>query len=207
MQQFEIELPFFCGFYESPLYNCDTLYWETYDEDSMEHYRNIFDDETLEADDLDIDWERFKNEVSEAFVDAFFQCDECPDFIEKMEFSEVVSPRYYNFETDKIYVTITIADDWKSQIKAFMDENKDWLTKRIREDWSDRDGFWSYMDNTFDYWYEELQKDEPDTRYIGIIIKYMMYLTNKNVRDDLICDVLDDLYIGEYIINTKEKKN
>ena len=204
---FEIELPFFCGFYESPLYNCDTLYWETHDEDNMEYYREVFEDDTLTEDDLDIDFKRYTHDCCEFFVDAFYNNVDCPDFIEGMEFSEMTSPRYYNFEIDRVYANVNFAEDWRDKVKSFMDENKEWLTKVIDEDWTSRDGFWSYMENTFDYWYDELQNDEPDVRYIGIMIGYMMKRANKNIYDELICDTLEDIYLGEYIINLKEKKN
>lgn len=203
--KFEIQLPFFCGFYESPLYNSDILYWETYGEDNMEYYRGLFDDETLEADDLDIDFPRFKEECAKAYIDAFFNNQECPDFIEKMEFSEIVSPRYYNFETDKLYVNVEFAKGWRDKVKAFMDKNKEWLTDRIKEEWTSRDGFCSYMDNTYNFWYEELQKDEPDVRYIGVMIGYIMEVAKSDIYEELITDTLEDFYISEYIINTKEK--
>lgn len=204
-KNFEIRLPFFCGFYESPLYNSDTLYWET-TEDEMEYWRERFDDETLTADDLDIDFPRFKEECAKEYMDVFFNNADCPDFIKSMEFSEIVSPPYYNFETDKLYVNVEFEEDWRDKVKSFMDENKEWLTERIKEEWSSRDGFCSFMDNTYDGWYEELQKDYADERYIGVMIGYIMELANKNIYDDLITDTLEDFYISEYIFNTKEKK-
>lgn len=204
-KNFEIRLPFFCGFYESPLYNSDTLYWET-TEDEMEYWRERFDDETLTAGDLDIDFPRFKEECAKEYMDVFFNNADCPDFIKSMEFSEIVSPPYYNFETDKLYVNVEFEEDWRDKVKSFMDENKKWLTERIKEEWSSRDGFCSFMDNTYDGWYEELQKDDADERYIGVMIGYIMELANKDIYDDLITDTIEDFYISEYIFNTKEKK-
>lgn len=200
---FEIRLPFFCGFYESPLYNSDILYWET-TEDDMEYWRERFDDETLTADDLDIDFPRFKEECAKAYIEVFFNNADCPKFIKNMKFSEIVSPLYYNYETDKIYVNVEFEDDWRDKVKTFMDENKEWLTERIKEEWSSRDGFCSFMDNTYEGWYEELQKDDADERYIGVMIGYIMLLANKRIYNDLITDTLEDFYIGEYIINVKE---
>ena len=202
---FEIRLPFFCGFYESPLYNSDTLYWETTEEE-MEYWRDKFGDETLTADDLDIDFPRFKEECAKEYIDVFFNNAVCPDFIKSMEFSEIVSPPYYNFETDKLYVNVEFEEDWRNKVKTFMEKNKEWLTKRIKEEWTSRDGFCSFMDNTYDGWYEELQKDNADERYIGVMIGYIMVLSNKGIYNELIADTLEDFYIGEYIINTKEKK-
>lgn len=202
---FEIRLPFFCGFYESPLYNSDILYWET-TEDDMEYWRELFEDETLTADDLDIDFPRFKEECAKAYMEAFFNNADCPKFIKNMEFSELVSPRYYNYETDKLYVNVEFEEDWRDKVKTFMEENKEWLTKRIGEDWTSYDGFTSFMSNNYDDWRKEFQKDDVDERYICTMIGYMMLLVNDSIYNDLITDTLESFYIMEYIINTKEEK-
>lgn len=87
-----------------------------------------------------------------------------------------------------------------------MEENKEWLTKRIKEDWTSRDGFCSFMDNTYDYWCDELQKDEPDVRYLGVIVTYMMWSENEDIYEEIITDTLEDFYVSEYIINLKDEK-
>ena len=204
-KNFEIQLPFFCGFYESPLYNCDTLYWET-TENEMEYWRERFDDETLTADDLDIDFPRFTEECAKAYMDVFFNNADCPGFIKSMEFSKIVSPSYYNFETDRLFVNVEFEEDWRDKVKTFMDENKEWLTERIKKDWSSCDGFFSFMDNTYEGWFNELQSDDADERYIGVMIGYIMYCANEDIYDDLITDTLENFYISEYIFNTKENK-
>lgn len=205
--QFEIQVPFFCGFYESPLYNSDTLYCEVHDEDNLEYYKGRFDDDTLTEDDLDIDFKAYKTDCCKVYIDAFYNSMDCPDFIESMEFVELSSPRYYNFETDRLFAKVTLSENWRDKVKEFMDENKEWLTDRIAAEWTSRDGFLSYIDNTYDYWYNELQKDEPDVRYLSAMIGYMMLMENKDIYYDLIMDTLDSLYINEYIINLKEQKD
>ena len=202
---FEIRLPFFCGFYESPLYNSDTLYWET-TEDDMEYWQALFEDETLTADDLDIDFPRFKEECAKAYMEAFFNDANCPNFIKNMEFSELVSPRFYNYETDKLYVNVEFEEDWRDKVKTFMEDNKEWLTERIREEWTSCDGFNSFMSNNYDVWYKEFQKDDVDERYVAAMIGYIMLLANDSIYNDLITDTLESFYIREYIINTKEEK-
>ena len=202
---FEIRLPFFCGFYESPLYNSDTLYWET-TEDDMEYWRELFEDETLTADDLDIDFPRFKEECAKAYMEAFFNNANCPNFIKNMGFSELVSPRYYNYETDKLYVNVEFEEDWRDKVKTFMEDNKEWLTERIEKEWTSYDGFKSFMSNNYDDWRKEFQKDDVDERYVAAMIGYIMLLANDSIYNDLITDTLESFYIREYIINTKEEK-
>lgn len=203
---FTIELPFFPGFYESFLYNSDMVWYEFNDKGNLAHYRDYFGDNTLTEDDLDIDFDQYTDDVSKSFVRMFYCCDECPDFIEDMKFNELVSPKYYNYSTDRLYVDIKLTDDWKKKVFAFMDENEEWLSKRIASDWTSYDGFCSFMSNELCQWREEFEKPEPDERYIEYIIRYMMYKQNKNISDELSCDVLGEICISSYVINTKEKQ-
>lgn len=201
--KFTISLPFFCGFYDSPLYNCDTLYYETKDE--IEYYREQFNDETLEPDDLDINFKEYTHDVSKAFCEAFY--DNTPDFVKAVTFNRLSSPKYYNFETDKVIADVELDENWQDSVMEFINNNKDELKTKIKEDWSNRDGFWSFMPNDLDEWIEELQKDEPDSRFVEIMLGYIMKKDNEKIYYDLIDDTLDDIYIGSYIINLKEENN
>lgn len=204
--KFNIELPFFCGYYESPLYNSDTLYWETNDEDNMEWYRECFG-EDITADDLDIDFTRYKEDCNKAFAQCFEA--QSPEFVEQVEFTDMVSPRYYNYATDKIYADVTLSDNWREVMLNFIKENKEWLIKRIAEDWTSCDGFMSFMDNYYDAWLTRFENDtdeEFDVRYLSTMIGYMMYKNDKDIHAHLIEDTLEDFYVSEYIICTKERE-
>lgn len=203
---FRVELPFFVGFYESPIYNSDTLYYEFLEEDNMEYYRSIFEDEAITSDDLDIDFNAFKKAVSEKFCDVFYNSDACPSYINNVEFEGVKSPMYYNFETDRVYANITFDDDWRDRIKDFMTNNKTWLKERINHDWSDRDGFWSFLSNDYDDWYNEFNEENVDERMISVMLRYIMEDNDENIYDDLLISLLEDIYISEYIVTTDEYK-
>lgn len=203
---FRVELPFFAGFYESPIYNCDTLYYEFLEEDNMEYYRSIFEDENITSEDLDIDFDAFKKAVSKQFCDVFYNADACPSFINGIEFEGVKSPMYYNFETDRVYANITFDDDWRDRIKDFMTKNKTWLKDRINHDWSDRDGFWSFLSNDYDDWFNEFNEENVDERMISVMLQYIMEDSDENVYDDLLGSLLENIYISEYIVTTDEYK-
>lgn len=209
---FEIQLPLFAGFYESVLYNSDTLYNEVHNEDSLEYYRELFNDDTLVEDDLEIDLPRYKKDVCEAFVSLFSEY--CTDVVCNMEFLELTSPHDYNGNSDKLYVKVTFNDDWRNKMLSFMDENKAELHEIIRRDWSDVDGFWSFLPNSFNQWYKNIQTNtRPDVRIIANMLGYMV---SKEIKDNnlnenepyfvLNVGALDNIYINEYIINLKDKK-
>ena len=203
---FRIELPFFAGFYESPIYNSDTLYYEFHDVDNMEYYRGIFEDENITEDDLDINFNAFKNAVSKSFCDVFYSSNACPSFIENVEFDTLKSPRYYNFETDRVCANVTFDDNWRENIKDFMKENKTWLVKKIYDDWSDRDGFRSFLSNDYGDWFNEFNEINVDELMISVMLQYMMMDYDNDIYDDLLDGLLEQNYIGDYIVTTDEYK-
>ena len=213
-----IELPFFPGFYESDLENSDTSYWAIKEE--LDYYQNDCEKpcKELTEDDFDFDYKGYEEEVRNAWVDGFRE--RMPEMVLSLENVEMTSPRYYNFETDKLWADIELKDGWEDDVRAFMSENADWLRKRIEDDWTSYDGFMSFMSNNFDnlahdededywgdkswYWHLFSGKSDRFECYISVIIGYMIYRENENVRNDLVMYALDDVYAGFYVSLTDE---
>ena len=215
-----IQLPFFPGFYESDLENCDTAYWAI--EEELDYYRNECDTpcKELTEDDLDFDYKGYEKAVRDGWVDAFRE--RMPEMALSLENVEMTSPRYYNFETDRLWADVELKDGWEDDVRKFMTENADWLRERIKDDWTSYDGFASFMSNNFDNlahdededywgdksWYFHLFSGKSDRFecYISVIIGYMMYRENKEIRNDLVMYALDDVYTGMYVSLTDEGK-
>ena len=216
--KYNIQLPFFPGFYESDLKNCDTAYWAIKEE--LQYYQSECDTPcpTLTEDDLDFDDDAYERDVLNAWVDAFR--DQRPDFVLSIENVEMTSPRYYNFETDRVWADVELADDWMDTVREFMVNNADWLRARVKEDWTSYDGFMSFMSNNFDdlsrdedenswqtdkSWYWHLFSGQSDRFecYLSTIIGYMMAREDKDIRWSLVTIALEDVYDGSYVILTK----
>ena len=213
-----IELPFFPGFYESDLENSDTSYWAIKEE--LDYYQNDCENpcKELTENDLDFDYKGYEEEVRNAWVDGFRE--RMPEMVLSLENVEMTSPKYYNFSTDKLWADIELKDGWEDDVRKFMDENADWLRKRIEDDWTSYDGFMSFMSNNFDnlahdededswsdkswYWHLFSGKSDRFECYISVIIGYMIYRENENVRNDLVMYALDDVYAGFYVSLTDE---
>jgi hypothetical protein len=214
-----IELPFFPGFYESDLENGDTAYWAIKDE--LQYYQEECDTpcKELTEDDLDFDYKAYEEEVHNQWVGGFRE--NAPKFVLSVGNVEMVSPKYYNFSTDKLYADVELADDWTDAVREFMVENADWLRDRIKKDWTSYDGFMSFMSNNFDdlshdedenswqgdkSWYWHLFSGQSDRWecYISTMLGYIMYRENKNIRNDLVMYALEDIYAGSYVSLTEE---
>ena len=202
MATFKIELPFFPGFYESELFNSGTLYNEFCTENIIQ-YREQFEDEELEADDLDFDFSSYQKACCEAYTSAFH--DLCPDFVNGLKFAELWSPKFYNTTTDKVYAEIELADNWRNEVIAFMLKNKAWLSAKIKEDWSDRSGFVSMLNNNFEYWLWYFQTEFVDVCYISVMLGYMLYHNDEEVQWHLAERTLENVFLGGHVINTKEE--
>lgn len=220
-----IEMPFFPGFYESSLENSDTSYWAIKEELEYYYQQDLLPEHPeyahLTENDLDFDYQGYEKDVIDNFVEGF--ADRTPDFVENVEFDEMVSPKYYNFATDKVYVSVELRDGWEDDVKAFMTENADWLRKRIEDDWTSYDGFMSFMSNNFDdrrwdddedgwgrdkswYWHLFSGKSDRWECYLSTIIAYMMYRENSNIKDDLVMIALEEVYTGSYVYITEDAK-
>ena len=216
-----IQLPFFPGFYESDLENGDTAYWAIKEE--LEYYQNDCDTpcKELTENDLDFNYKGYEEDVRNAWVDGFKE--HMPEIIASLEGVEMTSPRYYNFETDRLWADVELKDGWEDDVRAFMSENADWLRKRIKDDWTSYDGFMSFMSNNFYntsrdddedswsvdkswYWHLFSGKSDRFECYLSTIIGYMMYLENNDIRNDLVMYALDDIYAGSYVSLTDEGK-
>ena len=195
-----IELPFFPGFYESSLFNSDTPYWAIKEE--LEYMQEEHPE--LTENDLDFDYRSCEDDLMHDFVDIW-NYHAPKNVVVGVSNPELVSPKYYNFSNDRIFVDVELTDNWQDEMRHFIALNYDWLKERIHDDWTSYDGFHSFMSNDVDEWSTYLF-EEMDDRYISTMIGYMMYQENKEIRDTLVMDTLEDFYEGQYVFLTEEGK-
>lgn len=167
----KVELPFFWGFYNSPLLDIGNAI-----ESEMEYYENECN-EKYDYDDFTFDYNRYTKEIVNCFTNAFKNY--LPSWVEKIENPDLYSPGFYNFQTDKIFVTVTLKKDWKTKIKRFVNRNYEWLKERVQKDWTSRSGFFSFIANDLDSFMEHVYA--LDSRYVSIILSYVVEVKNKTV--------------------------
>lgn len=196
---FIIQLPFFCGFNESLLYNSDSFDNEVSDSQNLEYYRDLFNDDTITGEDLELDLKAYRRYLCDKFIGHFFSSVDCPSFITDI--------CYYSLSYgDKLYARITLDSYWQTNIKSYMKLYRDKIAEFIHEDFG-RDGNAngiSFISDSFDEWCKEIFTDRPNDIYISYIIKYIMLIKAPNIGDKLIEETFNDtkdMYKFVYVKN------
>ena len=195
-----IELPFFPGFYESDLENCDTAYWAIKEE--LQYYQEECDTPCpeLTEDDLDFNYSDYEKDVREQWAEGWKN--NAPEIVLSVRNIEMDSPKYYNFRNDRLYADVELRDDWQEVMQAFIWENESWLKKLVADEYTSRDGYISFMSDDLGMWGSHLFL-EKDERYISSMLGFMMYRKNENIRNDLVMYALEDIYAPSYVVLTE----
>lgn len=140
----------FHGLYESVIYNSDTFYNLACNENLPKGYSLDFRPNG---------WEEFKKEVSDAWYEslknAMYSSDLIGlDFIKPLS---IWSPTYYNYYTDKINIQVKF--DFRKLKKYCFTTKKKEFSEYLYNNWSDRDGFWSFVPNNITGFKEKLKSD------------------------------------------------
>lgn len=158
----EIQIPFFSGFYGS--------IWSDEMDDALLNGPREEDLKYWEG--WAVDYKEYEQEVAEEYARLYVE--KLNDVLEldisQEEQAEVVSPKEYNFSTDRIFVDIEFHD--LDKVKALMLENKDEMSRLIKKNHTSYDGFWSFMSNQFDEWIDKhLDYEDGD---FGLYLSYAL---------------------------------
>ena len=102
------------------------------------------------SDDVELDWTGFMQEYSEAYLDAFFDKlqEETGFLITTFKLDCVISPREYNFETDRILADV----GFDELVELFAQTDLAELKLYIEEQCTSRSGFISFYSNELHEW-------------------------------------------------------
>lgn len=128
----------FEGFYESRLYNNDSLYWITQN-DKDEGY--LKDNQYYDIDNFEV----FKKEVAENAVNELLNILPDNEIIQDMKLKDIYSPKYYNYETDSLIIDIKLN---LTKLKKYcFNTHKKEFNQYLKDNFSSYDGFISYISN------------------------------------------------------------
>ena len=197
-----VALPLFQGFYGT----CFDVDWEEYEE-IVE--KRISDSEYLENPtsygDYEFDEPSYELMVAKLYVREFKKY--VPEYVKDIEVLRIIHPREYNnHKNDEIEARIELSEDFRVKMKDFMSTNEKWLRSKIKEDWSDKPGFWSFMSNDFGRWMKYLEQTEitgVNSNYYAEIIKYDMLNEDNDVANRIDQEVIENINLNNFITCTK----
>lgn len=154
----------FQGFYESELYNGDTEYSFNTNSDDEQGYE-------LQ------DWEGFTTAVAQDCAAGLWQClNQEQEIIKSIEYKGLYSPRYYNFETDKLNLIIDC--DVEALKKYCFEDNKAEFDVYLHDNFTSYDGFISFVPNNVKEFMSEYEDDTD--RMLNVMIEFYL-LQNLNL--------------------------
>ena len=194
-KKLETIIPNFPGFYESVFENDIDQYF--IDEEISYRYGEI--SEEIKEKFYDKLWETFDSDkyqkaVGQVYTQAFENEMSQYLFPElKLEYVGIDSPKEYNFRTDELVVNLVgVSHKFiKDRLIPKLKENQDKIAPIITERYSNRDGFYSFMDNSFNGWLQKLRAREYDQRYVMGAIYMLMELENQSLDEDCVYWTLD----------------
>ena len=115
---------------------------------------------------LSVNRSYFYNEIAEHYTDLYIDAlnERLKGFTLNAKFNLLISPREYNFETDRIFIDIE-RDHAIDFIKYIIKNHKKELENKIKERFTSRSGFWSHYKNGLDLWTKDYS--EWDHNQIG----------------------------------------
>ena len=162
-------LPLFKGFNDT--------FWDGTAE--MESYCNEYN---VYSDDVQVDWSAFYKMVAFTLVEQMEKDLVRMKLIHSMTFEKVVSPKFYNFENDSIYVTIVPN---AHEISTYIHQNMSDFDAYVKRKYTSRDGFNSFHPNTALDWCldtDNFRVLDNNGHTLGCLLDFIM--TNERMDDD-----------------------
>ena len=156
----------FCGLYESTLYNSDTDYYLA---------EALADEDTPDKVEVDYDFNEFTKVAGEACVDSLNDELYSHDVIIDMNYAGMHSPRYYNYETDKVLIDVDY--NFIALVKYCRHTNKDKFNQYLKDNYTSYDGFISFVENSVEGFFEKDWFNSHKNMAVQVMIEF--YLTNE----------------------------
>ena len=182
-------LPVFTGFY------CNNLYEPNF-ENEIDYINEIRENKKLKLidyDNLDFNYNDYENEISKQLCNILEN--ELSNFVNKIDFKNVDSPKYYNYSNDMIICNISPK---KRNILKYLKDNKENFIEYLKNTYTSYDGFISNYSNDIN---EYCNKNFLDHKHkLGSVLNFICI--NEGITElDLYYDSLDIHCISEYINN------
>lgn len=192
---FNIWLTFFAGFYET-IFDSRVAYDPQMD---IERYKDNFDVDITE-DNIIFHEKEYEQAVAERFrVEMENILKELGIVKRFVSSAEIVSPQYYNYETDKIFCDVELVDDWQDKMRDFIAANWNRLQEDIAQAFSCGGGFISVISQDLDVWVDMLfRTNDLQGRYISCLLHYFLKYNENFDIERIEYNVIEAVCADEY---------
>lgn len=146
-------------------YSIDEDFAEGYSDLDSEGFWDKFDNSKFKAEILKRAADYIQNEIKPFLVDLKIG-------ITDVVVHDIVSPKYYNFNTDELYFDLIVEDDFSEKLAEKVESefyNED-LAKFLKDNYTSYDGFMSFTANNLDGLIEGIK--EGDVREISAFLSW-----------------------------------
>ncbi len=156
----------FCGLYESVLYNSDTDYYLA---------EALADEDTPDKVEVDYDFQEFTKVAGEACVESLEDELYSHDVITNMDYAGMSSPRYYNYETDRVLIDVDY--NFIALVKYCRHTNKDKFNQYLKDNYTSYDGYISFVENSVSKFFLKDWFNSHKNMAVQVMIEF--YLTSE----------------------------
>lgn len=209
---YPVNIPKFPGFYNSILEFPDELELNL----AEENYGQIQDKNAEIFFDC-IDYHGYMEEVGRLYTQSYQdKIHQIADFMKgfSFEFVGIDSPREYNFSTDKLAVNMKAkSESIQLLIHYCINQHRTQFDKYLKENFSHRDGFWSFWPNNVRDWWKKMGYEDLSASDLGFMIINMIEFVLEYTWEDidepyfiLSQNALENVYASNYIDFDKFEK-
>lgn len=198
-----IECPLFPGFY-------NTILSEGYfDHDSeCDHYKELgLIPQDIDNSDIDFsfDYDQYMLDVSSKYVDLVNEFLSENNLASNVEFVKLVSPKFYNYSTDKIIIKGTFNIP---VIIKVINNNLENFKNFLKDNYTSYDGFISFIANNSNEFLSELLTGKPEYLTAALIFAMnALYQGNESLQFDLSIGSIDDIHLSLYLNKCEYRLN
>lgn len=180
--EFELEALGFPGFYESILWDADTVCASIWDEYAGEFVRPLTDDEVEEIY-SSINREAYERDVDDVYMSGYIDLMNCVSdgLITKLSTEGVRqhSPAHYNFSTDRIFQKVLLDLNELKAIHEKCIESKD-FRQFLKDSFTARDGWMPYLSEDIEDW---KSLETLDGAELNVLLHYHVNSELKRTND------------------------
>lgn len=158
----------FMGLYESALYSSDTDYYLVqYLADDVEDANDKFE--------IEYDFSEFKAAAGKACINSLNNGLYSDDVIVDMEYAGMHSPKYYNYDTDRVLIDVEY--NFIALVKYCKYTNKEKFNQYLRDNFTSYDGYISFVENNTKSFFDRERFNSHRNMAINVMIEF--YLVNE----------------------------